>query len=109
MAVSSDTFEQYLEHLAAGFGHADRVDAFKQYRTGLMLPLPRKCAEPLAAHIDPLHASARHQALLRHVSDSIRSLRSALSQAWSNISGSVHAAVELVYDAAVLTRWLPAF
>jgi SRSO17 transposase len=29
----------------------------------LMLPLARKSVEPMAAHIDPLHASARHQSL----------------------------------------------
>jgi len=28
-----------------------------------MLPLARKSVEPMAAHLDPLHASARHQAL----------------------------------------------
>ena len=43
--MSSDTFEQYLEHLAAGIGHADRVNALKQYCTGLMLPLARKSVE----------------------------------------------------------------
>jgi SRSO17 transposase len=30
---------------------------------GLMLPLERKSVEPMAASMDPLHASARHQAL----------------------------------------------
>ena len=36
---------------------------FRGYCTGLMLPLPRKSVEPMAARVDPMHASARHQAL----------------------------------------------
>lgn len=70
MATSSDTLEQRLRHLAVGIGHADRADALKQYCTGLMLPLPRRSVEPLAAYIDPLHVSARHQALLHVVGES---------------------------------------
>lgn len=68
--MNVNTFEQYLDHLAVGIGHADRISALKQYCTGLMLPLPRKSAEPLAAHIDPFHVSARHQALLHFVGQS---------------------------------------
>lgn len=56
-------FDEYLAHLAAGLGHADRVAGLKDYCSGLMLPLSRKSVEPMAARIDPLHASARHQAL----------------------------------------------
>ncbi|WP_439672778.1 IS701 family transposase (plasmid) [Cupriavidus necator] len=60
---ASERFEQYMEHLAAGLGHADRHAGLKGYCTGLMLPLTRKSVEPMAAGVDPLHASARHQAL----------------------------------------------
>lgn len=60
---SMEQFEQYMAHLAAGLGHADRVAGLKNYCTGLMLPLSRKSVEPMAARLDPLHASARHQAL----------------------------------------------
>jgi len=60
---ASDRFEQYMEHLAKGLGHADRHAGLKDYCTGLMLPLARKSVEPMAAGVDPLHASARHQAL----------------------------------------------
>jgi SRSO17 transposase len=70
MAMNGDAFEQYLDHLAAGLGHADRVRRLKEYCTGLMLPLPRKSVEPLAAHLDPFHVSARHQALLHFVGQS---------------------------------------
>lgn len=60
---ASERFEQYMEHLAAGLGHADRHAGLKGYCTGLMLPLTRKSVEPMAAGVDPLRASARHQAL----------------------------------------------
>ena len=60
---ASERFEQYMEHLSQGLGHADRHAGLKGYCTGLMLPLARKSVEPMAARVDPLHASARHQAL----------------------------------------------
>src|SRR5512145_1499197 len=60
---AAERFEQYMEHLAAGLGHADRHAGLRGYCTGLMLPLERKSVEPMAASLDPLHASARHQAL----------------------------------------------
>jgi SRSO17 transposase len=52
-----------MEHLAGGLGHMDRHAGLKGYCTGLMLPLSRKSVEPMAARVDPLHASARHQSL----------------------------------------------
>jgi len=60
---AAQRFERYLEHLSAGLGHADRQAGLRGYCTGLMLPLARKSVEPMAARVDPLHASARHQAL----------------------------------------------
>ncbi len=60
---ASERFERYMEHLAAGLGHADRHAGLKGYCTGLILPGARKSVEPMAARIDPLHAGARHQAL----------------------------------------------
>ena len=54
-------FERYIAHLSEGLGHADRHAGLKGYCTGLMLPLGRKSVEPMAAGIDPLHVSARHQ------------------------------------------------
>ena len=56
-------FDEYLAHLSGGLGHADRVAHLAGYCTGLMLPLARKSVEPMAARLDPHHASARHQAL----------------------------------------------
>ncbi len=60
---ASQRFERYMEHLAIGLGHMDRHAGLKGYCTGLMLPLTRKSVEPMAARVDPLHASARHQSL----------------------------------------------
>lgn len=60
---ATDRFERYMRHLSEGLGHTDRHAGLRGYCTGLMLPLERKSVEPMAATIDPLHASARHQAL----------------------------------------------
>src|SRR5512134_2788048 len=60
---AAERFEQYMEHLAAGLGHVGRHSGLKGYCTGLMLPLSRKSVEPIAASVDPMHASARHQSL----------------------------------------------
>ncbi|CAM4106967.1 Transposase IS701-like DDE domain-containing protein [Vreelandella rituensis] len=58
-----ERFESYLEELAPLLGHADRVSSFKDYCYGLMMSLPRKSIEPMAASVDPAHVQARHQAL----------------------------------------------
>lgn len=63
MMSASERFEQYMQHLCGGLGHADRHAGLRGYCTGLMLPLERKSVEPMAASVDPLHAGARHQAL----------------------------------------------
>ena len=60
---AAERFDHYLEHLSEGLGHADRHAGLRGYCTGLMLPLSRKSVEPMAARVDPMHASARHQAL----------------------------------------------
>ena len=62
MGISKE-FDRYMAHLAEGLGHADRHAGLSGYCTGLMLPLSRKSVEPMAARVDPLRASARHQAL----------------------------------------------
>jgi SRSO17 transposase len=60
---ATERFDRYLEHLSEGLGHADRHAGLRGYCTGLMLPLSRKSVEPMAARVDPMHASSRHQAL----------------------------------------------
>ena len=57
----SKEFNRYVAHLSEGLGHADRHAGLSGYCTGLMLPLSRKSVEPMAARVDPLHASARHR------------------------------------------------
>lgn len=66
----SKEFNRYMAHLAQALGHADRHAGLSGYCTGLMLPLSRKSVEPMAARVDPLHASARHQALHHFVAKS---------------------------------------
>jgi SRSO17 transposase len=56
-------FERYMKGLCERLGHADRRAGFMQYSQGLMLPIERKSVEPLAAHTDPRHVSAKHQSL----------------------------------------------
>lgn len=67
---AADRFEAYLEHLAEELGHLDRHEGLRGYCTGLMLPLERKSIEPIAAGVDPLHVSARHQSLHHFVAKS---------------------------------------
>jgi SRSO17 transposase len=68
MMNALERFEQYMQHLSGGLGHSDRHSGLRGYCTGLMLPLDRKSVEPMAASLDPLHASAKHQALHHFVS-----------------------------------------
>ena len=56
-------FDAYMAYLMQGLGHSDRHSGLNGYCTGLMLPLSRKSVEPMAARVDPLHASAKHQSL----------------------------------------------
>jgi SRSO17 transposase len=63
-------FERYMEQLCDKLGHADRRAGFVEYSQGLMLPIERKSVEPLAAHCDPWHVSAKHQSLHHMVANS---------------------------------------
>jgi len=56
-------FDQYVARLGTALGHADRLDPFRAYLTGLLLPGERKSVEPMAAKIDPRHVRARHQSM----------------------------------------------
>ena len=56
-------FAEYIEQLSEVIGHADRHGPLASYCTGLLLPGTRKSVEPMAARVDPMRASARHQAL----------------------------------------------
>jgi len=63
-------FERYMDQLCGKLEHADRRAGFVAYSRGLMLPIERKSVEPLAAHIDPWHVSAKHQSLHHMVAKS---------------------------------------
>ena len=45
-------FHAYAEKLSTALGHADKVEPFQAYCTGLLLPVERKSVEPMAAHLD---------------------------------------------------------
>ena len=63
-------YERYMNRLCEKLGHADRRAGFMEYGRGLMLPIERKSVEPLAAHTDPWHVSAKHQSLHHMVAKS---------------------------------------
>jgi SRSO17 transposase len=45
METTSKRFEEYVSLMAQSLGHADRVEPFRGYCTGLMLPVKRKSVE----------------------------------------------------------------
>jgi SRSO17 transposase len=72
-------FERYINELSQALGHRDRHAGFADYSRGLMLPIERKSVEPLAAHTDPFHVSAKHQSLHHLVAQSEWSDREVLA------------------------------
>jgi len=50
---SEAAFDAYVEALVRVIGHADRAEPLKDYCLGLLLPVERKSAEPLAAGTAP--------------------------------------------------------
>src|SRR5579864_3994734 len=99
MTEEIDEFEAYLNHLAQELGHADRHAGLKGYCTGLVLPLSRKGVEPMAAHIDPLHASAKHQSLHHFVAKAEWSDKAIMQRVreWVMPALGAHAAEEAGY------------
>jgi SRSO17 transposase len=73
-ALSSDAseagFAAYVDGLAQVLGHADRVEPFRDYCMGLLLPGERKSVEPIAAVVAPGRTAAKHQSLLNFVGES---------------------------------------
>ena len=67
---SEARFSAYVEGLSGCLGHADRVDPFRSYCTGLLLEGARKSVEPMAARLNPERTSAEHQSLLHFVGQS---------------------------------------
>lgn len=69
MAKTAEQFEDYVSLIAQQLGHADRVEPFRGYCTGLMLPVQRKSVEPMAAHLAPTRVRSEHQRLHHFVAD----------------------------------------
>ena len=69
MGSTTDRFEDYVSLIARQLGHADRVEPFRGYCTGLLLPVQRKSVEPMAAHLAPTRVRSEHQRLHHFVAD----------------------------------------
>jgi SRSO17 transposase len=69
MGTGTERFERYVSLIAQQLGHADRVEPFRGYCTGLMLPAQRKSVEPMAAHLAPTRVRSEHQRLHHFVAD----------------------------------------
>jgi len=69
MGTETERFEQYVSLIAQQLGHADRVEPFRGYCTGLLLPVQRKSVEPMAAHLAPTRVRSEHQRLHHFVAD----------------------------------------
>jgi SRSO17 transposase len=69
MGTATERFEQYVSLIAQQLGHADRVEPFRGYCTGLLLPVQRKSIEPMAAHLAPTRVRSEHQRLHHFVAD----------------------------------------
>ncbi len=62
-------FERYMAQLCAGLGHFGQAFDCAGVCTGLLAPLKRKCEEPMAPHLAPAAAWARHQSLHHFAAD----------------------------------------
>lgn len=60
---AAERFVHYVDLLHRSIRHADRREPLELYLTGLLLPGERKSVEPMAARVEPLAVSARHQSL----------------------------------------------
>lgn len=69
MDARTQRFEDYVSLIAQQLGHADRVEPFRGYCTGLLLPVARKSVEPMAAHLAPQSVRSAHQRLHHFVAD----------------------------------------
>jgi len=69
MGANTKRFEDYVSMIAGQLGHADRVEPFRGYCTGLLLPGERKSVEPMAARLRPRQVRSEHQRLHHFVAD----------------------------------------
>src|SRR4029077_14926728 len=66
---AASRFSVYVEGLASVIGHADRARPLRDYCVGLLLPVERKSAVPMAAVTAPARTAAQHQSLLHFVGE----------------------------------------
>ena len=69
MGTPTERFEQFVSLMAQQLGHTDRVEPFRGYCTGLLLPVKRKSVEPMAAQLAPTRVRSEHQRLHHFVAD----------------------------------------
>jgi SRSO17 transposase len=69
MGTTTKRFEEYVSLISQQLGHADRVEPFRGYCTGLLLPGRRKSVEPMAAQLAPTRVRSEHQRLHHFVAD----------------------------------------
>jgi SRSO17 transposase len=110
METPSTRFEEYVSLMAQSLGHADRVEPFRGYCTGLMLPVKRKSVEPMAAHLSPDRVRSEHQRLHHFVADApwsdqavLDSVRSYVLERISRRAGSPEA---LIIDLCAVPRYV---
>jgi SRSO17 transposase len=110
METPSKRFEEYVSLMAQSLGHADRVEPFRGYCTGLMLPVKRKSVEPMAAHLSPDRVRSEHQRLHHFVADApwsdqavLDTVRSYVLERISRRAGSPEA---LIIDLCAVPRYV---
>jgi SRSO17 transposase len=75
--------------IAQQLGHTDRVEPFRGYCTGLLLPVKRKSVEPMAAQLAPMRVRSEHQRLHHFVADAAWSDSAVLTAVRDYVLGNV--------------------
>jgi SRSO17 transposase len=91
MGANTKRFEGYVSMIAMQLGHADRVEPFRGYCTGLLLPGERKSVEPMAARLAPRQVRSEHQRLHHFVADAPWSDQAVLGAVRSHVLGEIEA------------------
>jgi len=89
MDARAKRFEEYVSLIAGELGHADRVQPFRGYCTGLLLPVVRKSVEPMAAYLAPHRVRSEHQRLHHFVADAPWPDEAVLGAVRSHVVGRV--------------------
>ena len=88
MDAKMERFEEYVSMIGGQLGHADRVEPFRGYCAGLMLPGERKSVEPMAARVAPMAVRSTHQRLHHFVADAAWSDAAVLGAVRSHVLGA---------------------